>query len=103
MMIATRISVASDVDQGGLYRDWVVRGLAFAPDSKHVLISSVDDYVGRHVAIYEAAAGKHRKGKLHKTVPQDELLPVLLAEIDEIAAEHGADVGARLASPSVTH
>src|SRR5207249_9156814 len=39
-----------------------------------------------------------RKGKLHKTVPQAELLPVLLAEIDEIAAEHGAMV----AEPAVT-
>jgi len=28
-----------------------------------------------------------RKGKLYRTVPQEELLPVLLAEIDEIAAE----------------
>ncbi len=28
-----------------------------------------------------------RKGKLHRTVPQDDLLPVLLGEIDEIAAE----------------
>ena len=33
-----------------------------------------------------------RKGKLHRTVPQEDLLPVLLAEIDEIAAERGAPV-----------
>jgi len=31
-----------------------------------------------------------RKGKLYKTVPQEELLAVLLAEIDEIAAEKAA-------------
>jgi (E)-4-hydroxy-3-methylbut-2-enyl-diphosphate synthase len=31
-----------------------------------------------------------KKGKLHKTVPQEELLPVLLREIDEVAAEMGA-------------
>jgi (E)-4-hydroxy-3-methylbut-2-enyl-diphosphate synthase len=31
-----------------------------------------------------------KKGKLYKTVPQDELLPVLLKEIDEAAAEMGA-------------
>ncbi len=31
-----------------------------------------------------------RKGKLYKTVPQEELLPVLLAEIDQIAAEMAA-------------
>jgi (E)-4-hydroxy-3-methylbut-2-enyl-diphosphate synthase len=31
-----------------------------------------------------------KKGKLYKTVPQDELLPVLLKEIDEVAAETGA-------------
>ena len=29
-----------------------------------------------------------RKGKLYRTVPQEELLQVLLAEIDAIAAEH---------------
>ena len=29
-----------------------------------------------------------KKGKLYRTVPQEELLPVLLAEIDAIAAEH---------------
>src|SRR5437868_8943554 len=29
-----------------------------------------------------------KKGSLYKTVPQEELLPVLLAEIDAIAAEH---------------
>jgi hypothetical protein len=28
-----------------------------------------------------------KKGKLYRTVPQEELLPVLLAEIDAIAAE----------------
>src|SRR5262249_23103471 len=28
-----------------------------------------------------------RKGKLYRTVPQEELLPVLLAEIDQIAGE----------------
>ena len=31
-----------------------------------------------------------RKGKLYKTVPQEELLPVLLAEVDAIAAELAA-------------
>ena len=31
-----------------------------------------------------------KKGKLHKTVPQDELLSILLKEIDEVAAELGA-------------
>jgi len=31
-----------------------------------------------------------KKGTLFKTVPQEELLPVLLAEIDAIAAEHAA-------------
>jgi (E)-4-hydroxy-3-methylbut-2-enyl-diphosphate synthase len=31
-----------------------------------------------------------KKGKLYKTVPQEELLPVLLKEIDEAAAEMGA-------------
>jgi (E)-4-hydroxy-3-methylbut-2-enyl-diphosphate synthase len=31
-----------------------------------------------------------RKGKLYKTVPQEELLPVLLREIDQIAAERKA-------------
>jgi (E)-4-hydroxy-3-methylbut-2-enyl-diphosphate synthase len=31
-----------------------------------------------------------KKGKLYKTVPQAELLPVLLQEIDELAAEKGA-------------
>jgi len=31
-----------------------------------------------------------RRGKLHRTVPQEELLDVLLKEIDEIAAERGA-------------
>ncbi|HKA10654.1 MAG TPA: flavodoxin-dependent (E)-4-hydroxy-3-methylbut-2-enyl-diphosphate synthase [Candidatus Dormibacteraeota bacterium] len=30
-----------------------------------------------------------RKGKLYRTVPQEELLPVLLAEIDQIAGEQG--------------
>ncbi|HLH70411.1 MAG TPA: flavodoxin-dependent (E)-4-hydroxy-3-methylbut-2-enyl-diphosphate synthase [Candidatus Dormibacteraeota bacterium] len=34
-----------------------------------------------------------RKGKLYKTVPQEELLPVLLREIDQIAAERGASEG----------
>jgi (E)-4-hydroxy-3-methylbut-2-enyl-diphosphate synthase len=29
-----------------------------------------------------------KQGKLYRTVPQEELLPVLLAEIDAIAAEH---------------
>ena len=40
-----------------------------------------------------------RKGKLHKTVPQEQLLPVLLAEIDQIAAEqaHEAPAGAAAA------
>jgi (E)-4-hydroxy-3-methylbut-2-enyl-diphosphate synthase len=33
-----------------------------------------------------------KKGKLHKTVPQEELLPALLKEIDEVAAEMGAAV-----------
>ena len=33
-----------------------------------------------------------KKGKLHRTVPQEELLPVLLKEIDEVAAEMGAAV-----------
>src|SRR5438105_15645829 len=33
-----------------------------------------------------------KKGKLHKTVPQEELLPVLLKEIDEVAAEMWAAV-----------
>jgi (E)-4-hydroxy-3-methylbut-2-enyl-diphosphate synthase len=28
-----------------------------------------------------------RKGKMYKTVPQEDLLPVLLAEVDAIAAE----------------
>jgi (E)-4-hydroxy-3-methylbut-2-enyl-diphosphate synthase len=32
-----------------------------------------------------------RKGKLYKTVPQEELLPVLLAEIDAIVAERAAE------------
>jgi (E)-4-hydroxy-3-methylbut-2-enyl-diphosphate synthase len=32
-----------------------------------------------------------KKGKLWKTVPQDELLPVLLAEIDAVAAEREAE------------
>jgi (E)-4-hydroxy-3-methylbut-2-enyl-diphosphate synthase len=32
-----------------------------------------------------------RKGKLYKTVPQEELLPVLLAEIDTIVAERAAE------------
>ena len=31
-----------------------------------------------------------KKGKLYKTVPQEELLAVLLAEIDSVAAEHTA-------------
>lgn len=35
-----------------------------------------------------------RKGKLHRTVPQDQLLPVLLAEIDAIAAERAAAMAA---------
>jgi len=34
-----------------------------------------------------------RKGKMYRTVPQEELLPVLLAEVDAIAAEMAA-VGA---------
>src|ERR1700716_3910508 len=33
-----------------------------------------------------------KKGKLYKTVPQEDLLPVLLGEIDEVAAEMGAAV-----------
>ncbi|MDQ6743022.1 MAG: flavodoxin-dependent (E)-4-hydroxy-3-methylbut-2-enyl-diphosphate synthase [Candidatus Dormibacteraeota bacterium] len=33
-----------------------------------------------------------KKGKHHRTVPQEELLPVLLREIDEVAAEMGAAV-----------
>src|SRR3981081_3165657 len=32
-----------------------------------------------------------RKGKLYRTVPQEDLLPVLLGEIDEVAAEMGAE------------
>jgi (E)-4-hydroxy-3-methylbut-2-enyl-diphosphate synthase len=32
-----------------------------------------------------------KKGKHYKTVPQEDLLPVLLAEIDEVAAEMGAE------------
>ncbi len=35
-----------------------------------------------------------KKGKLWKTVPQDELLPVLLAEIDAVAAERQAEEAA---------
>jgi (E)-4-hydroxy-3-methylbut-2-enyl-diphosphate synthase len=31
-----------------------------------------------------------KKGKHYRTVPQEELLPVLLHEIDELAAERGA-------------
>jgi len=31
-----------------------------------------------------------KRGKLYKTVPQEELLTVLLAEIDAIAGEHAA-------------
>jgi (E)-4-hydroxy-3-methylbut-2-enyl-diphosphate synthase len=31
-----------------------------------------------------------RKGKMYRTVPQEDLLPVLLAEVDAIAAEMGA-------------
>jgi (E)-4-hydroxy-3-methylbut-2-enyl-diphosphate synthase len=31
-----------------------------------------------------------KQGKLYRTVPQEELLPVLLAEIDAIAAEQGS-------------
>jgi (E)-4-hydroxy-3-methylbut-2-enyl-diphosphate synthase len=30
-----------------------------------------------------------KKGKLYRTVPQEDLLPVLLKEIDEVAAERG--------------
>jgi (E)-4-hydroxy-3-methylbut-2-enyl-diphosphate synthase len=33
-----------------------------------------------------------KKGKLYKTVPQEDLLPVLLKEVDEVAAELGAAV-----------
>jgi (E)-4-hydroxy-3-methylbut-2-enyl-diphosphate synthase len=33
-----------------------------------------------------------KKGKLYKTVPQEDLLPVLLEEVDEVAAELGAAV-----------
>ena len=39
-----------------------------------------------------------KKGKLYKTVPQEELLTVLLAEIDAIAAEHAPAVSAPLPS-----
>jgi (E)-4-hydroxy-3-methylbut-2-enyl-diphosphate synthase len=31
-----------------------------------------------------------RKGKMYRTVPQEDLLPVLLAEVDAIAAEMAA-------------
>ena len=34
-----------------------------------------------------------KKGKLYRTVPQEELLAVLLAEIDAIAAEHAPGAG----------
>jgi (E)-4-hydroxy-3-methylbut-2-enyl-diphosphate synthase len=33
-----------------------------------------------------------KKGKLYKTVPQEDLLPVLLKEVDEVAADLGAAV-----------
>jgi (E)-4-hydroxy-3-methylbut-2-enyl-diphosphate synthase len=33
-----------------------------------------------------------KKGKLYRTVPQEDLLPVLLKEVDEVAAELGAAV-----------
>jgi (E)-4-hydroxy-3-methylbut-2-enyl-diphosphate synthase len=33
-----------------------------------------------------------RKGKLHRTVPQEDLLPVLLAEIDQVAAEKAEEL-----------
>ena len=39
-----------------------------------------------------------KKGTLYKTVPQEELLPVLLAEIDAIAAEHAPAAPAPLPS-----
>jgi (E)-4-hydroxy-3-methylbut-2-enyl-diphosphate synthase len=34
-----------------------------------------------------------RKGKLYRTVPQEELVPVLLAEIDQLAAERAEELG----------
>ncbi len=34
-----------------------------------------------------------RKGKLHRTVPQEDLLPILLAEIDQVAAEKAEELG----------
>jgi (E)-4-hydroxy-3-methylbut-2-enyl-diphosphate synthase len=34
-----------------------------------------------------------RKGKLYRTVPQEELLPVLLQEIDDLAAAHAEELG----------
>jgi (E)-4-hydroxy-3-methylbut-2-enyl-diphosphate synthase len=34
-----------------------------------------------------------RKGKLYRTVPQEELLPVLLQEIDDMAAAHAEELG----------
>jgi len=34
-----------------------------------------------------------RRGQLHRTVPQAELLPVLLAEIDRLAAERAEELG----------
>jgi (E)-4-hydroxy-3-methylbut-2-enyl-diphosphate synthase len=43
-----------------------------------------------------------RKGKLYKTVPQEQLLPVLLAEIDQIAADRGAGTAVAPAQPAGT-
>jgi hypothetical protein len=34
-----------------------------------------------------------RKGKLYKTVPQEELLPILLEEIDQVAAAKAEELG----------
>jgi (E)-4-hydroxy-3-methylbut-2-enyl-diphosphate synthase len=39
-----------------------------------------------------------RKGKMYRTVPQEELLPVLLAEVDAIAAEMATAAGAATAT-----
>ena len=39
-----------------------------------------------------------KKGKLYRTVPQEELLTLLLAEIDAIAAEHAPAAPAPLPS-----